>query len=547
MSRSEISCEKLTEIELRHAEGLSPTPAEQELYERHLRQCDRCRLEREALGALVGDGNSGPLPALDDIARRRYVDQVLGRFDDTDDEPLEEPSVGPRKSGRRWLVAAASAVAAAAVLALVLVSVLDAGSQEPLAGAAGSGAPDPLAGRVVLIAGEPSAAGSAVVGQAVAAGDRIACRVGPIVITLPTGVTAALGPGTRITARRLDDASLGLDLETGSLLVSAIPGRVGPPLEISTRAGTVTVTGTVLEVEDRDGDVEVRVIRGRVEIADGVANEPRAVGPAEVALLGRGGVRPTGEQESASAWERITAFDLLDPQAGAVVDVRSVPAGALVSVDGADLGRTPVAAAVRAGHRKLEVTLDGRVPVREFVDVLAGQTLTRAFDLLLADQQIAALTDDAGPADRAPGAESVAGITPAEMLARAQSLRAERDWPGAARAYRELIRRHPGSDAARSSLVSVAQIELAKLGRPARALKSFGAYLTRVPGGPLTLEAMLGRARALRALGRTDEERVALKRFLDRFPDALQAAQAQARLESLSAAEPAAKPGAAKK
>jgi tetratricopeptide (TPR) repeat protein len=291
----------------------------------------------------------------------------------------------------------------------------------------------------------------------------------------------------------------------------------------------------VLQILDSGEEVQVRVIRGRADVDDDIAEGPRSVGPAEVAVLGRAGVRPTDEQENAAAWQGIDAFDLLDSGAGAIVDVRSVPAGARVTVDGAYLGRTPVAAAVRAGHRRLELALADREPVREFVDVLAGETLSRAFELQLAPELAEAPAVDGGTAGTELGAGSTDGAGAAEMLARAQSLRSERDWPGAARAYRELIRRHPGSDEARSSLVSLAQVELGKLGRPARALKLFDTYLARAQGGPLALEALLGRARALRALGRTAAERAALERFLDRYPEALQAAEVRGRLESLSA------------
>jgi hypothetical protein len=49
------------------------------------------------------------------------------------------------------------------------------------------------------------------------------------------------------------------------------------------------------------------------------------------------------------------------------------------------------------------------------------------------------------------------------------------------------------------------------------ALASFEGYLAR--GGPLVREASFGRVRALRALGRLNDERAALDEFLRSFPD----------------------------
>jgi hypothetical protein len=47
-------------------------------------------------------------------------------------------------------------------------------------------------------------------------------------------------------------------------------------------------------------------------------------------------------------------------------------------------------------------------------------------------------------------------------------------------------------------------------------LASFDRYLAQ--GGPLEEEASFGRIRALRALGRSSEELVAIEAFLRRFP-----------------------------
>jgi hypothetical protein len=57
---------------------------------------------------------------------------------------------------------------------------------------------------------------------------------------------------------------------------------------------------------------------------------------------------------------------------------------------------------------------------------------------------------------------------------------------------------------------------------PAAALSSFDAYLAHGDGS-LLQEALLGRIRSLRALGRVDEERQAIEQFLERFPSSPQA------------------------
>ncbi|MBW2278445.1 MAG: tetratricopeptide repeat protein, partial [Deltaproteobacteria bacterium] len=98
-------------------------------------------------------------------------------------------------------------------------------------------------------------------------------------------------------------------------------------------------------------------------------------------------------------------------------------------------------------------------------------------------------------------------------------------------AYQELLSQYPGSAQARNSLVSLGDIQLDHMGRPGRALKSFDSYLARTRKGTLAQEAAFGRARALRALGRTAEEIRALQTFLAAFPAAIQAPRSRQRLE----------------
>jgi hypothetical protein len=93
--------------------------------------------------------------------------------------------------------------------------------------------------------------------------------------------------------------------------------------------------------------------------------------------------------------------------------------------------------------------------------------------------------------------------------------------------YRELARTYPKSAEAYLSRISLAQLELTQ-GNPHQALPVFEAY-ERL-GGPLLQEAEYGKIQALGALGRTDEERAEIRRFLARHPKSLQAAALKRRL-----------------
>jgi tetratricopeptide (TPR) repeat protein len=143
---------------------------------------------------------------------------------------------------------------------------------------------------------------------------------------------------------------------------------------------------------------------------------------------------------------------------------------------------------------------------------------------------------EARPAQTTPGAATVTSALPsaAELLSRAQAARSVRNYSGAMKLYRDIARLYPKSTEAHLSRLSLAQLELVQ-GNPAQALAGFEAY-ERL-GGPLMQEAEYGRIQALGALGRTEEERAAIRRFVAQHPNSLQAATLRRRLGAESATE----------
>jgi len=96
--------------------------------------------------------------------------------------------------------------------------------------------------------------------------------------------------------------------------------------------------------------------------------------------------------------------------------------------------------------------------------------------------------------------------------------------------YEQLRATYPASAEARTVLVTMGKLEL-DLGRPGRALSRFEAYLR--DGGTLVPEALAGRARALRALGRSEQERRAIQQYLAAHPNGFDAPLFGKRLREL--------------
>jgi tetratricopeptide (TPR) repeat protein len=126
--------------------------------------------------------------------------------------------------------------------------------------------------------------------------------------------------------------------------------------------------------------------------------------------------------------------------------------------------------------------------------------------------------------------ESAVTPTPGALLARARKELAAGNARAALSVYERLRATHPTSPEARTVLVTIGKLEL-DLKQPARALASFDTYLAA--RGALAPEALAGKIRALRALGRADDERRAIETYLARHPDGFDAPLLRQRLEVL--------------
>lgn len=123
--------------------------------------------------------------------------------------------------------------------------------------------------------------------------------------------------------------------------------------------------------------------------------------------------------------------------------------------------------------------------------------------------------------------------SPSTLFAAANLARRHGKAGEAAALYRQLQSRYPGSEEARLSLITHARLEL-DTGHATSALALFDQYL-RSGRRPLEAEAIVGRAQALRRLGRSAEEGAAWREVVRKYPDSAYAEQAAERLPALGA------------
>lgn len=287
------------------------------------------------------------------------------------------------------------------------------------------------------------------------------------------GVTVCQAEGTEISRRVLDVPDKVVEIARGRVVVELAPQPAGTSFSIATSLGRVTAVGTIFAVEVApDGSALARVARGRVLVratADGIARSLRA---GESLRIGASTPTPL------SSADRARDLALLGWAA------QEQPAGEPSS-------RIEVGARAGAEPR-------------------AGNESARS-----------------GGAAASHGR----GSSPEDLIEQASALRASGQFAQAAEIYRKIYALNPRATSGLAALVSLGEVLLSSLGDPAAALDAFEAYLNH--GGALAQEAAYGKARALRALDRTTEEKAAIVRFLSRYPDAPQSRVLRHRLTVL--------------
>jgi tetratricopeptide (TPR) repeat protein len=237
-----------------------------------------------------------------------------------------------------------------------------------------------------------------------------------------------------------------------------------------------------------------------------------------------------------------------------VVSLEPQPAGTSFSIVTAEGRVTAIGTVFSVESRERDTTvarvLEGKVAVRDDGSstprpLRAGESLRlgtpkasaisahereRDLSLLPADIR-AALAGDSAATPPASSAASTPAATPEALLEQALALRAQGQFRRAAEVYRRVHAASPASAAGGTALVSLGELSLSSLRDPRGALAAFDSYLSR--GGALSQEAAYGRVRALRALGRTAEERSATERFLAQYPGAPQSRILRERLATL--------------
>ncbi len=360
--------------------------------------------------------------------------------------------------------------------------------------------------------GHPVSAGK----QLLARGQRVSTGLGQACLTIDPAIDVCLAAATEVELESLDDAALRLRVLRGTAVAELAPRHANQTFSLLAGDAIATARGTAFAIDFAPADhvSRITVIEGKVEVT---ARGQSTLIPTHASLdFGEslGAHSLVGRSEEARLWS------LLEP--------RKLWAAAALGVLAVEAGQSPARASVD-DLGPFELPLSVFVEPRRHHVVLHGGAQESPFDPEVASGAVYTL--------RAPDPRTSAGHGASEddsaalLLARARERLRQKDPRGALGLYERLRARHPASPEATTVLVTLGKLEL-EVGTPARALAAFDSYLRH--DGPLAPEALMGRIRALRALGRQTAERDAIHAYLARYPHGFDAPALSKRLATLS-------------
>jgi TolA-binding protein len=267
-------------------------------------------------------------------------------------------------------------------------------------------------------------------------------------------------------------------MTAGTALFSIDPTRERDGFSVATPEGTIRVTGTLFTVViAEDGPVSVHLHKGTVALETPHA-EATVMTAGHTAVLGDSGADIVSDTQSAEVPQQMRRLACMDD-------------GALFS------------------------EFDGPLCTRD-----------------TATDPEATVSEPRPATRKSPATRTPSTTRPlAELLHTAREARMAGRHADAAVALRELIATYPDSADARTATVTLGQLELKKLGRPAEARRHFARYLNKP--GSLAQDALVGQADACRAMRDIECERTTLERIIRDFPGGPADAAARRRLQDI--------------
>jgi len=370
MKQTRTDCEHFERILSIGDEGHAVAQDDQTFARAHAAACPDCAT-LIAAGDVLGDPAAAELAPQDELARRRWLDQLLER------EARGEPVLPARASRRNALIATGAVVLVAAGL---LVALWDLGDgEQPHPSPTANAAPAGTGPQVISAAADARVLHARLQpGDALLQGQTLSAGSGKMIARISPAVTVELCSNGELELAALDTPELSLWLERGRLVSAVTSLQPGQRYVVATRFGEVEARGTVFEVQVHGAGARVHVTEGSVAVREQGREERTLKAGAHAVMSRAADSGATAALAEPGKHKLVAAADDLPA---------SVPAPA--ARKGSGLKPTDLldrAREARLQRRWPEAAAEYRTLVSEFPDLAEADTARVALGELLLDR-----------------------------------------------------------------------------------------------------------------------------------------------------------------
>jgi ferric-dicitrate binding protein FerR (iron transport regulator) len=446
-------------------------------------------------------------------------------------ESAAPPVARAERRSRWWVAALLPAVAAAGLFLNGARQPQDKNAQTRL----GLGRPVARAELVFLGGAVSSRQAKRVGGGPLAEGSVIETDAGQACLTIDPGIDVCLAAHSRAKLTTLQGERWAVNVEAGLCLATLSHRAAGATFSLTTDKLRAEAKGTTFGVDLRGTAAAVVVLDGSVEVTAGSranliaahsrwTDQPSA--PNTLAAIGRA--------EEAQLRELLAPLALGRTGDVGILTLLGNQMGLRATLDDGKSFALPLETFVATGQHRLIVKSPDGTETHYTTEIRAGEHTEMKVGVdQPAQTNKRAPLGSPHPAPSPGESPQRADSSPKLLLEQARAQLKAGNTAAALARYAELKRSFPSSSEARTVLPLMGKLELEQRRNPAQALVYFDAYLS-APGA-LAQEALSGRIRALRALGRLSEERRAIEEYRGRYPASLETRSLTERLRAIDA------------
>lgn len=426
----------------------------------------------------------------------------------------------PAPNSRVARIAVAGLLLAVASAAALFASHLSpAGSVPPPSGGRALHVPSRARAELVLCAGQVQVTGQRSVGQStLGEGESVTTGEGRACLTIDPGIDVCLAANTAVQLESLAVRQIRLRVAQGTALATLSRRAPGSSFSLVSADVSAAAHGTTYAIRREGQLTDVTVVEGSVEVAFGYSQRELVDAHSRVTVRSRSltfSKTGVGRSEEARLLALCAPRRLWSGAALGVIELAAGAPGGLASIDDQEPLPLPLQTFASTGTHRVSWRDAAGAESTAWTEIVAGETKRLAAPLAASAGFLRLPSEKASATSLLDSARrELAHARPRQALALYEQLRAT----------------YPASPEARTVLVTMGKLEL-DLGRPQGAIRRFDAYLR--DGGTLVPEALAGKARALRALGRDGEERRAIQRYLAAHPEGFEAPLFAKRLREL--------------